>query len=43
MNDVLEAALEKFIEEYSDSEKQEIRNQEKEENEQKLRRVKNKK
>lgn len=35
LNDVLEAALEKFIEGYSDSEK--------EENEQKLRRVKNKK
>ncbi|RBA01529.1 hypothetical protein [Staphylococcus arlettae] len=43
LNDVLEAALEKFIEDYSDSEKQEIREQEKEENEQKLRRVKNKK
>jgi hypothetical protein len=43
LNDVLEAALEKFIEDYSDSEKQEIREQEKkEENEQKLRRVKTK-
>lgn len=40
VNDVLEEALEKFIEGYPDSEKEEIRKIEKDENEQKLRRVK---
>lgn len=42
MNDVLEDALEKLIESYSDKDKEEIRKQETDENEQKLRRVKSK-
>lgn len=43
LNDLLEEALEDFIERFSDSEKEKIRKQEKEENEQKLRKVNNKK
>lgn len=42
MNDVLEDALEKLIESYSDKDKEEMRKQETDENEQKLRRVKRK-
>ncbi|OIJ29075.1 hypothetical protein [Staphylococcus sp. LCT-H4] len=43
ISDVLDAALEKLTEDFSNDNKQEIRKQETEENEQKLRRVKNKK
>ncbi|MDT0656351.1 hypothetical protein [Staphylococcus chromogenes] len=42
LNDILEEALEKLIEARSDREKEFIRKQEREENEQKLRRLKSK-